>query len=84
MLTINDTCQLLRSQIGSKHRADLDLDANTRLEDLGLSSLQIAEVIFGLEERLGIEFDPVTASEVATIGELVEMANGLVSAPVEH
>jgi acyl carrier protein len=52
------------------------------LDDLGLSSLQISDIVFSLEERLGTEFDAANAAEVKTIGQLVQLANQTVEATI--
>jgi acyl carrier protein len=57
---------------------DFHLEESTPLTDLGLSSLQMAEVVFELEEQIGIEFDPSQAADVKTVGQLIELANQLV------
>lgn len=52
-----------------------ELTAGTRIEDLGLSSLQLADILFQLEEGKGVRFDGGAVSELRTLGELVELAN---------
>jgi len=51
------------------------IDESTTLEDLGLSSLQIADIVFGLEEDFNFEFDEERAASAKTLGELVALAN---------
>ena len=53
--------------------------------DLGLDSLARAECIAGIEQTLGIEFNPEEVSRAQTIGELIESANEIMgeSEPAE-
>jgi len=81
MITVADVCELIRKRQGGKVRADLELDGDTVFDDLGLSSLQIADIVYTIEDRLGIEFDPARAADVKTVGDLVNLANEVALAP---
>ncbi|MEU7800546.1 acyl carrier protein [Micromonospora arborensis] len=72
-VTVQDIVDLINAKLGS--HADHNLDANSSLRDIGLSSLQTADIVFTIEDRLGIEFDAGRAADIATIGDLVELAN---------
>jgi acyl carrier protein len=76
VLTVTDVCDVIRAHLGVKLPSDVQLSSDTSLDALGLSSLQVAELVVSIEERTGIEFDPAAAAEVTTLGELVELANG--------
>lgn len=82
MLTVEDTCEIIKAQLGGSLPVGTELNGDTNFDDLGLSSLQISDIIFSLEERLGTEFDPANAAEVQTISELVELANRTADIPV--
>lgn len=75
MITVDEVAALVRRELRGKLRADTVLDADTRLDDLGMSSLQVSEVIFSLEERHGFEFDAAKAADVRSVGEVVALAN---------
>jgi len=75
VITVDEVAALVRREMRGKRRADMVLDADTRLDDLGMSSLQVSEVIFSLEERHGFEFDAAKAADVRTVGEVVALAN---------
>jgi acyl carrier protein len=48
------------------------LDRDTRLrEDLGADSLDLLELVFALEQELGVTLDDATAAELSTIGDAV-------------
>ncbi len=62
-----------------------DLDAETRLADLGLDSLAMVEIIFALEETFDIAI-PFNANEpgkgefdLSSIGAIIAAVEGLVS-----
>jgi acyl carrier protein len=57
-----------------------ELTVGTRMEDLSLSSLQIAEIVFSLEEEHEVEFDQSRAAEVQTLGDVVALANDAILA----
>jgi acyl carrier protein len=75
MITAEDVAQLVRAQLRGRARTDVALAADTELEQVGLSSLQLAEVVFTLEEKYEIRFDAARAANVRTIGDLVSVAN---------
>ncbi len=75
MITIQDLEARIRAQLKGKLRPEQAIDESTVLEDLGLSSLQISEIVFELEEDYGVEFDEAKAAEAKTLGDLVALAN---------
>ena len=48
-----------------------------------MSSLQVSEVIFSLEDKHGFEFDAARAADVKTIGEVVGLANESLAASAQ-
>lgn len=80
MITLEDVAVLVRRELRGKLPADRVLSEDTRLDELGLSSLQVSEVIFSLEEDHGIEFDTAKAADVKTLGEVVALANAPIDA----
>lgn len=83
MITIEDVAVLVRRELRGKLPADRVLDEDSRLDDLGLSSLQVSEVIFSLEEDHGVEFDTAKAADVKTLGDVVRLANESLSATTD-
>jgi acyl carrier protein len=45
--------------------------ADTPLESLNLTSLDFAEICIALEEAVSFEFDPESAVDVETVGDLI-------------
>jgi len=80
MITVDDVCELIRKRQGGKVRPE-ELNGDTVFDELGLSSLQIADIVYTIEDRLGIEFDPARAADVKTVGDLVQLATEVALAP---
>jgi acyl carrier protein len=72
MVTTEHVCELIRKKLGSG--SDAELNEATALRDVGLSSLQIADIVYTIEDEMEIEFDPSKAADVVTVGDLVELA----------
>jgi acyl carrier protein len=73
-VTLNEVIDLIRRETRGK-LPDAELTAGTRLEDLSLSSLQVAEIVYSLEEEHEVEFDESRAAEIQTLGDVVALAN---------
>jgi acyl carrier protein len=83
VVTVEEVADLARRELRRKLPAGLELNESTRVADIGLSSLQVSEVVFTLEERYDFEFDVARAADIATLGDVVALANEAlgVSAP---
>lgn len=75
MITVDDVAVLIRREMRGKLPASTVIGERTKLDDLGMSSLQVSEVIFSLEEDHGFEFDAARAADVRTIGDVLALAN---------
>jgi acyl carrier protein len=73
-LSIEDARRLLRSVAAAKVEGR-DLSASTRFADLGLTSLDLVELLFAVEEHLGLELEPTGDSDPTTLGELLRQTN---------
>jgi len=73
-VTIDDATAIIRSKLGSR-AAKTDIRGSSRLDDLGMSSLEIADVFFELEGLVGHELDPTAAADAETLGELLAAVN---------
>jgi acyl carrier protein len=69
----------VENQLRGKLPGDAQLTADSGLEELGLTSLDVTEVYFAIEELVGTELDPTAAADVRTIGDLVTVVNDLVA-----
>jgi acyl carrier protein len=79
MITLKDVAELIRPELRGELPAGMTLEEDTRLGDLGLSSLQISDIVFTLEEQHEFEFDAARAADVETLGELVSLANEVIA-----
>ncbi|MBQ2089290.1 MAG: acyl carrier protein [Lachnospiraceae bacterium] len=52
--------------------AEISLDT-TFVEDLGADSLDVFQIIMGVESELNVEFDVEQAENIKTVGDAVEM-----------
>ena len=48
------------------------------IEDLGADSLDVFQIIMGVEDDFDIEISPVEAERISTVGEAVELVRGAV------
>ncbi|WP_406422722.1 acyl carrier protein [Streptomyces sp. NBC_00873] len=73
MITAEEVCDRIVKKLGSK-AGSYTLDADTAFDSVGLSSLQIADIVYTIEDDLGIEFDESKAASVKTVADLVNLA----------
>lgn len=75
VITIDEVDVMIRERVRGKLPSDVAIDSDTVLKDVGLSSLQFADIVFALEERHDVEFDGSKMADVKTLGELLDVAN---------
>lgn len=75
MITLEEVSTLIRRELRGELPPGVTLDESTQLEDLGLSSLQVSEIVFTLEEDHDVEFDAARAADAKTLGDVVALAN---------
>jgi acyl carrier protein len=75
VITVEEVADLIRKERRGKLPEGLVLGPDSGLEEIGLSSLQVSEIVFTLEEEHEIEFDAAKAADVKTIGQLVALGN---------
>jgi acyl carrier protein len=83
VIQLEELVGLVRRELRGKAPQDMTLDENTELEILGLSSLQIAEIVFKLEDEHGVEFDPAKAAEAKTLGDVLALGNEAIVASAQ-
>ena len=81
MITVESICALIAKKLGNK-AAGLTLGADTAFDSVGLSSLQIADIVYTVEDDAEIELDPSQAANVKTVGDLVKLVEATKSADV--
>jgi acyl carrier protein len=70
LFTFDEVANQVRRALGGRVPA-AGLHEDTRLTDVGLSSLQISEILFRLEEEHEMEFNTARAAGVQTLGDIV-------------
>ena len=73
LITAEEICARIAKKLGSK-ASTVTLNADTTFTSVGLSSLQLADVVYGLEDDFDIRFDESQAASVQTVGDLVKLA----------
>ena len=59
-----------------------EITVDTELNELGIHSLELTEIIFDLEEAYGIEIEMNTAeawSKLTNVGDIIEAVRGLIA-----
>lgn len=75
MVTIEQIADLMRAKLSAAREAGLVLNETTTFEELGVTSLELANFVFSLEDEFDVELDPSMAAEIKTIGDLVKVVN---------
>ncbi|MBO0879806.1 MAG: acyl carrier protein [Mycobacterium sp.] len=78
MIALEEAIELIRRKLRNKLPDGLELNEETPLDALGLSSLQISDIVFTIEDRHGFEFDASRAAGIQTVGDIVALANEMV------
>lgn len=72
-VTLDQAIQAVNSVLAKSRRDAPVATAETTMEELGLTSLDIAEVVVALEDLIGGELDTVNAPDVTRVGDLVNL-----------
>nr|WP_240150634.1 acyl carrier protein [Streptomyces sp. SID7805] len=73
VITAEEVCVRIAKKLGSKANS-YTLNEDTAFDSVGLSSLQIADIVYTIEDDLEIEFDESKAASVKTVADLVKLA----------
>ena len=79
-----DVLNEVKQVIGKQARVPIDqLTADTRLEDIGIESIDVIEIVFALEEKFGVTLpfnaNESAASEFETIGKVANAVKTVVA-----
>jgi acyl carrier protein len=74
--SLEDARELIIKVAGLKVE-NVEITAATRFDDLDLVSLELAEMFFEVESRLGMRLDPGEAADPETVGEMVDWINAM-------
>ena len=75
----SEIIEKIKAQAGS----DKEIGLDTELDELGIHSLELTEIVFDLEESYGIEIDLNTVeawNSLKTVGDIVESTRALIAA----
>ena len=65
-------CELLRT-VTEKDIQEKDVTLESRyLEDLGLTSIQLVDLVMAIEDRFNVEIEDVDLAKLRTVGQTVE------------
>ena len=64
-------CSIIVDVLGVDEN-DIDMDT-TFIDDLGADSLDVAQIIMGIEEEFDVSVDSDVASNVTTVGQALEL-----------
>jgi acyl carrier protein len=64
-------CSIIVDVLGVDE-SDIDMDT-TFIDDLGADSLDVAQIIMGIEEEFDVTVDSDVASNVTTVGQALEL-----------
>lgn len=78
-ISVAELAEILREHQPGKIPPAAPLRAETTFEELGITSQDLVEVIFAIEDRLDVELVPADTGSPATLGELADFANGVAS-----
>jgi acyl carrier protein len=70
VITLGEVASQVRRSLRGR-APDAGLAEDTVLADVGLSSLQISELLFRIEDEHDLEFDTARAARVRTLGDIV-------------
>jgi acyl carrier protein len=73
MVTIQQAVDAINEVLGGRGPAGRPVEAEDRLEDLGLDSLDVAELFLSLEAEVGRELDPASAGALERVRDLAEL-----------
>jgi acyl carrier protein len=79
MITTAQIIALMTEKLEAVRAAGVTLSEDTAFEDLGVTSLDLANFVFSLEDEFGLELDPGMAADIRTIGDLAKVANDSVA-----
>ncbi|WP_420751610.1 acyl carrier protein [Rhodococcus sp. O3] len=73
LITVGHLEDRIRERLGDVVPDEFEITTETRLDDLGLTSLQFGDLLMELEDELGSDFDLYLVADVVTVGELADI-----------
>jgi acyl carrier protein len=72
-ITLETAVGAINQVLGERRPNWTPVDADARLVELGLDSLDISELFIVLEEAMGRQLDPMSAGGLERVGDLVKL-----------
>ncbi len=72
-LTVDQVVEVTQTAISRIRSQDVEITPETRFRDLGLDSLEVAEIFLELEDVAGVELDQQSAEGVEVVSDLVRL-----------
>lgn len=72
-ISVKQVIEAVETTLERRRGSSADVDPDTRLEDLGLNSLDYAEVFLSIQEIVGFELDPDSAGDVECVRDLARL-----------
>lgn len=72
-LTVDRVVEVMRAAIVGLRGQDVDLAPDTRLDGLGLDSLEIAEIFVALDDEAGTDLDRESAGAIVVVADLARL-----------
>jgi acyl carrier protein len=73
MLTVQQAVQVVSDLLEDRGRDWYDVREDTPLDELGLDSLDMAELFMGFEDVAGQRLDPDSADNATLVGDLAQL-----------
>jgi acyl carrier protein len=73
IVTLDVAIATINEVLGNRRDEWIPVGADTTIEELGLDSLDLTELLVALEERVGCELDPASAEDIEAVRDLTEL-----------
>lgn len=61
---------IIKNQLGKK--VDFEITPETRFDAIDLDSIDVVEIIFGIEDEFGVQFDDAVAQGFEKVGDILQ------------
>lgn len=73
VLSVDQVVEATRAALIRMRSREVEVTPETRLRDLGLDSLEVAEIFLDLEDVAGVELDQQSVSGANTVADLTQL-----------
>lgn len=72
-VSVEQAVEAVSEVLGDRRRGGGPVDGGARLDDLGLDSLDVAELFIALEKMAGHQLDPASAGAIERVADLAKL-----------